>query len=131
MFRRIAAQTVVVRARAFATTPIARAGAFTAFLKKSYSNRVTRAQLSKLPVAKRGKLLAKWYGALSLPEKSALTHAGRKIKIARKAAKKGGRFGRKPTAYNRFVAAKAKTAAIRALPVGQRLAAIAKAWNKK
>jgi hypothetical protein len=132
MFRRVFATAPKSAVRGFSTTAVRRAGAFSAFLVKAYKTPNIRSQLVALPVAKRGKLLSQWFRGLPTSELEALKSAAKKINTTRKPApKKGGRFGRKPTAYNRFVAAQQKTAAIRSLPVGKRLAAIAKAWNKK
>ncbi len=132
MFRRVSTTKAGSAVRGFATSAVLRAGPFAGFLVTAYKDKVMRAQLTRLPVAKRGKLLAQWYYGLPASEKAAVVALGKKINNKRKPApKKGGRFGRKPTAYNRFVAAQQKNTAIRSLPVGKRLAAIAKAWNKK
>ena len=131
MFRRIVAQTVAVRARTFATTKVVRAGAFTAFIKKAYSDKAILAQLKDLPITQRGKVLGKLYRALPATEKAALAAAGKKIKFVRKqkATKTGAK--RAPSAYNKFVKAKSALPAIKALPIRQRMAAIAKLWNSQ
>ena len=129
MFRRIVAQTVAVRARTFATTKVVRAGAFTAFIKKAYSDKAILAQLKDLPITQRGKVLGKLYRALPATEKAALAAAGKKIKYVRK--QKATKAKRAPSAYNKFVKAKSALPAIKALPIRQRMAAIAKLWNSQ
>ena len=134
MFRRLtAAQTSIVSTRAFACTPVVRAGGFTAFIKYAYKNNQLSSQLAPLPITQRGRLLGKWWRAMSPAEQAPYVKAGAQMKFTRKATKKSKKASsgikRKPSAYNKFVATNSKRADIQKLPVRERMGAIAKLWK--
>ena len=130
MFRTIAAGRVSVAARCFSTTPVVRAGGFTAFIKYAYRSPALKKQLSKLPITKRGVLLGQKYNALPAVEKAKFVIAGSKIKVKRGGQRRRSGGKRKLSAYNRFVRTASTKKEIKALPVKKRMAAIAKLWKK-
>ena len=112
-------------ARAFSTTPINLAvGPYVVFVKQVYENAAQKKELSALGgqagIGKRGKLIAKWYKALSAEDKAKLVKTANATKASKKSTKKG-----------RFLATKLASKAIKALPKNEQEAAVRRLWNKK
>ena len=112
-------------ARAFSTTPmtLATLNPYAVFLQQVYKNAAQKKELSALGgqagIAKRGKLIGKWYKALCAEDKAKLAKTANATTRPPVSTKKG-----------RFIARQLKSKLIKALPKSEQLKTVQRNWTK-
>ena len=111
-------------ARAFSATPmtLATLNPYAVFLQQVYKNAAQKKELALVGqggIGKRGKLIAKWYKALSAEDKAKL------VKTAKATTKKPY-----STKRGRFIARQLKSKLVKALPKSEQLKTVQRNWTK-
>ena len=131
MFRRLTSCASAAQQRTICTSaPRLGVAPYSLYLKKVYASPATRKLLSGMSVPQAGKTIAKWYRGLPEEHKLKLKYEAKRITAPKRKSKKPARTTpkRKPSAYNKFVAAQSKK--MTHLPPSMRIKAIAKLWKK-
>ena len=109
---------VALAARKAAAKPVRRLTSYGLFMRMTAKD----AALNALPIAKRGKALAKKWQTVTAAQKKTLAAQAKKIVVQPKVKK-----ARKPSGFALFVKKNYKS--VKNLPFKQRLAALAKQWK--